>query len=76
MKLESNDAQALTISLSKTELRLVCNLLNELANGIHIDDQDLQARRGQSRSDTRSLLGEFGDIYRTLPAGSRKPCTR
>ncbi len=67
MELKSSDAQAATIVLNKTELGLVGNLLNELANGVRISDQDLQARRGQSRLDVRELLAEFSKIYRALP---------
>jgi hypothetical protein len=67
VELKSSDAQAATIVLNKTELGLVGNLLNELANGVRISDQDLQARRGQSRLDVRELLAEFSKIYRALP---------
>lgn len=57
------DAEGVTIRLSKPELGLVNNALNEIANGVDISDSEFQTRLGGSRSDVRQLLMEVGDIY-------------
>ncbi len=60
------DTESVTIRLSKTELGLVNNALNEVANGVEIADSEFRTRLGESRSDVRQLLAEVGDAYRAL----------
>lgn len=60
------DTEGVTIRLSKTELGLVNNALNEVANGVEIADSEFRTRLGESRSDVRQLLAEVGDAYRAL----------
>jgi hypothetical protein len=59
-------SEGITIRLSKSELGLVNNALNEVANGVEIADSEFQTRLGESRSDVRQLLVEVGDAYRAL----------
>jgi hypothetical protein len=58
------DTEGVTIRLSKTELGLVNNALNEVVNGVDIADSEFRTRLGESRSDVRQLLAEVGDAYR------------
>jgi hypothetical protein len=60
------DREGVTIRLSKSEVGIVNNALNEVANGVDISDSEFQARLGESRSDVRRLLAEVGDAYRSL----------
>ncbi len=60
------DTEGVTIRLSKAELGLVNNALNEVANGVEIADSEFRTRLGESRSDVRQLLAEVGDAYRAL----------
>jgi hypothetical protein len=60
------DTEGATIRLSKSELSVVNNALNEVANGVDISDVEFQTRLGQSRSDVRQLLTEVGDVYGAL----------
>jgi hypothetical protein len=66
MKRVAVDTEGVTIRLSRSELGVVNNALNEVANGVDISDSEFQTRLGESRSDVRQLLTEFGDVYRTL----------
>lgn len=66
MKRLAVDTEGVTIRLSGSELGVVNNALNEVANGVDISDSEFQTRLGESRSDVRQLLTEFGDVYRTL----------
>lgn len=60
------DTEGATIRLSRSELGLVNNALNEVANGVDISDSEFQTRLGESRSDVRQLLTEVGDVYGAL----------
>ncbi len=60
------DTEGVTIRLSLSEISLVHNALNEVANGVDIPDFEFQMRLGESRSDVRQLLTEVGSIYRAL----------
>lgn len=63
MKRVAVDAEGVTIRLSRSELGLVNNALNEIANGVTISDPEFQTRLGESRASVRRLLTEVGDIY-------------
>jgi predicted DNA-binding protein (UPF0251 family) len=52
------DPDGVTIRLSRAELVVVNNALNEVANGIDISDSEFQTRLGESRSKVRQLLAE------------------
>ncbi|HTA05913.1 MAG TPA: hypothetical protein VK774_06095 [Solirubrobacteraceae bacterium] len=60
------DVDGATIKLSKAELGLVNNALNEVTNGVDIGEFEFQTRLGESREDARRLLGEVGAIYREM----------
>jgi hypothetical protein len=60
------DGDGATIRLSKAELGLVNNALNEVANGVDIAEFEFKTRLGESREDARRLLGEVGAAYRKM----------
>ena len=64
------DIRGATLRLNGTELRLVKNTLNEVTNGVHINDVEFQARLNGSRADARQLLTEVGDTYRAWRDGN------
>jgi len=66
MERVSVDPEGVTIRLSRLELSLINNALNEVANGVDFPDFEFQMRLGESRSDVRQLLREVGSIYRAL----------
>jgi hypothetical protein len=60
------DAEGVTIRLNRSELGIVNNALNEVANGVDISGSEFKTRLGESRSDVRQLLTEIGAVYRVL----------
>jgi hypothetical protein len=60
------DTDGATIRVSRSELGLINNALNEIANGVEIADSEFQTRLGESRSNVRQLLTQVGDVYRAL----------
>lgn len=52
----SNDKEAVTLILDRNELRIVGNALNEVCNGVDIDDFEFSARIGAGREEARILL--------------------
>ncbi len=60
------DADGVTIRLDRSELGIVNNVLNEVANGVDISESEFKTRLGESRSDVRQLLTEIGAVYRAL----------
>ncbi|MEZ0266640.1 MAG: hypothetical protein ACAI43_18075, partial [Phycisphaerae bacterium] len=44
------------VDLTRADLLLVGNALNEVCNGVHIDDSEFFARLGASRDEVRVLL--------------------
>jgi hypothetical protein len=51
----------ITLKLSQDELLLLNNALNEVCNGVHIDDAEFSTRLGASRNDARRLLERIHD---------------
>jgi hypothetical protein len=60
------DEDGAKVKLSKAELGLVNNALNEIANGVDIAEFEFKTRLGESRQDARRLLDEVGAVYRRL----------
>ena len=54
------------VALSKGELALLANALNEIANGVDFDDDEFETRLGAQRSDARELLSAMQETYRRL----------
>ena len=55
MQIENLDpsSQLAHISFSQDELLVINNALNEICNGVHIDDPEFQTRMGVDRSVAR-----------------------
>ena len=50
------------IALSREELILINNALNEVCNGVDIPDWEFQTRLGRSREEVRDLLAKIADL--------------
>ena len=44
------------VRLSEHELTIMSNVLNEVCNGVHIEDPEFQTRIGVTREEARNLL--------------------
>ena len=60
------------IALSREELILINNALNEVCNGVDIPDWEFQTRLGRSREEVRDLLAKIADLLTTT--GPRFVC--
>ena len=56
MELKSHAAGRFLLDASKSELVLLNNGLNEVCNGVHIEDPEFFTRLGASRDEARRLL--------------------
>ena len=59
MKLLSKSSQSITLEFSKEEIVLVCNALNEVCNGIHIEEEEFETRLGGPRERLLSILADI-----------------
>ncbi len=66
MKLKSITAGRYLLEPSESELVLLNNALNEVCNGIHIDDPEFATRIGASRSEAQRLLRVIGGALRGI----------
>lgn len=55
-----------TVRLSSDELTLLNNALNEVCNGVAIEDAEFATRLGASREEARVLLTEVGQAVDSL----------
>ncbi|WP_405396234.1 hypothetical protein [Microbispora hainanensis] len=53
-------ADAITISLGPDDALAVNNALNEICNGVHLDEWDFQTRMGVDREHARKVLQTMG----------------
>jgi hypothetical protein len=60
MKVNSVSAEYVDARLNEAELSLLNNALNEILNGIDIEE--FETRLGASRRESRALLEEIGSI--------------
>lgn len=58
------------VSLNETELMIVAGALNEVCNGVDIDDFEFSARIGTDREEARALLRRVGALYDELARGA------
>jgi hypothetical protein len=66
----STDPRKTTLILDENELLMINNALNEVRNGIDVDDFEFSARIGTDREEARALLGRVSELYRELPRGA------
>lgn len=62
----ASDGHSVTVNLSRAELELINNALNEVCNGVSDLDHDgeFATRLGQSREEARLLLAEVHAVFR------------
>ena len=56
------DSRSLTLTLTEDEAYILNNALNEVCNGIHIEDWEFQTRMGAEREEARALLDRVGQL--------------
>ncbi|WP_426012515.1 hypothetical protein [Caulobacter sp. DWR2-3-1b2] len=61
IKLGQSDKFA-DVRFSSDELALISNALNEVCNGIDIDDAEFATRLGGQRQEVRQLLDDLGSL--------------
>jgi len=61
------DARTVRVVLGEGELALIANALNEVCNGVEIEDPELATRLGGERSEARALLAAVGAALDALP---------
>jgi hypothetical protein len=67
MRQINNDDGSLQIEVTRDELLMMNNALNEVCNGVHIDDWEFATRLGVERSEAQQLLSELNDVLRNTP---------
>ena len=60
MKPKSTTRGKFLLDVSRSELILLNNALNEVCNGVHISDSEFSTRLGASRNQARRLLQDIG----------------
>lgn len=53
--------------LGESALALIANALNEVCNGVEIEDFEFSTRLGVERSGARELLADIGALIDALP---------
>jgi hypothetical protein len=56
--------QATDVRLTRNELILLNNALNEVCNGVHIEEPEFSTRLGSGRDEALSLLAALAGILR------------
>ena len=51
-----------SVELTANDLLLINNALNEVCNGIHLDDHEFATRLGASRDETMALLHRISKL--------------
>ena len=62
MEIERKTKTSSTVTISRGELVLLNNALNEVCNGVAIDDDAFQTRLGTDRTNARKLLADLGRL--------------
>ena len=65
MKIVGHDQTSVTVQLSRDELVMVNNALNEVCNGVNIDDVEFVTRLAFDRATVRALLSQFSMVFET-----------
>jgi hypothetical protein len=70
MKLEQKDTRNVTVRLSRHELVMLNNALNEVCNGLDLDEFSI--RMGAEIGEVQVLLEEVGSIINAIDAVEEK----
>lgn len=60
----SQGEKSADVRFSNDELILISNALNEVCNGVEIDDAEFATRLGADREEVRRLLENLGSLIR------------
>ena len=52
------------VRLSEHELALISNALNEVCNGVHVEEPEFRTRLGSTREEVRNLLSAVNQLLR------------
>ena len=64
MNVVSLGTDTFNLRVSRNELGLIGNALNEVCHGVHIDDAEFQTRLGSERGELQALLTQIVSAYR------------
>jgi hypothetical protein len=72
LEVESIDTAGHTarVVIGEDDLALLNNALNEVCNGVDIDEGEFATRLGADREDARALLAELSELLDALEARS------
>jgi hypothetical protein len=59
-------ANGVEVVLSRAELLILNNALNEACNGVAIEESEFSTRLGAERSEAKRLLADLGDVIDSL----------
>jgi Holliday junction resolvasome RuvABC DNA-binding subunit len=62
MRIDGKKSDQATVTLTAGELTLLNNALNEVCNGIAMDDDEFLTRLGIDRKTARKLLADLGRL--------------
>lgn len=61
-------ADVITVSLEPDDVLAISNALNEICNGVHLDDWDFQTRIGVEREQVQAVLDVINSAMATMAA--------
>jgi hypothetical protein len=68
MRLLQTDATAVTLELTRDEVRTLGQALNEVCHGLDaIEDWEFRTRMGVQRNEAKALLDELGSVFPRQP---------
>ncbi len=60
---ESREVDQITLQVSRAELLLINNAINEVCNGIHIDSVEFHTRLGVTLEEAQAFLERLGGLF-------------
>ncbi|MGW4474979.1 hypothetical protein [Nonomuraea sp. NPDC004354] len=68
MDIIQTSADVITVSLEPDDVLAISNALNEICNGVHLDDWDFQTRIGVEREQVQAVLDVINSAMATMAA--------
>ncbi|MER6949986.1 hypothetical protein ABT294_38820 [Nonomuraea sp. NPDC000554] len=66
MEIDAITEDEVVVILSRDDVSLINNALNEVCNGIHLDDDDLRIRMGFRRDEIQAALTTINQVGREM----------
>ena len=60
----SKNGEGAEVGLTRDELIMLNNAMNEVCNGVHIDDDEFQTRLAFERNEIRALLEQVSEVLK------------